>query len=57
MFATILLSLVVIAVVVLIVRNMLRDKRAGRSSCGGNCAGCSLCAGGSCPSACQQAKQ
>ena len=31
-------------VVFLVVRGMLRDKKAGKSACGGNCAAC----GGSC---------
>ena len=37
---TILISLVLLAVVALIIRSMMRDKKQGRSSCGGNCAGC-----------------
>lgn len=43
---TILISLVLLAVVALIIRSMMRDKKQGRSSCGGNCAGCAAC--GSC---------
>lgn len=49
MLATILLSLLVAALVVLIIRKMVQDKRAGVSSCGGKCEGCRMCAGGSCP--------
>ena len=37
---TIAVGLVLLAVVVLIVRIMMRDKKQGKSSCGGNCAGC-----------------
>ena len=45
-----------IAVVTAIVVGMVREKRSGRSSCGGNCAGCAgCCHAASCPSA--QAKR
>ena len=43
---TILISLVLLAVVALIIRSMMRDKKQGKSSCGGNWAGCAAC--GSC---------
>ena len=43
---TIAVGLVLLAVVILIVRIMMRDKKQGKSSCGGNCAGCAAC--GSC---------
>ena len=43
---TILISLVLLAVVTLIIRSMMRDKKQGKSSCCGNCAGCAAC--GSC---------
>ena len=45
------LILVIALVVVLLIRGMIRDKKAGKSSCGGNCASCGVC-GGSC-SGCQ----
>lgn len=32
-----------LAVVVVIVVNMIRDKRSGKSSCGGDCAHCGGC--------------
>ena len=41
---TIIVSLVLIGVVALIVLRLHRDKRRGKSSCGGNC-GCCLMAG------------
>ncbi len=41
------LILVIALVVVLLIRGMIRDKKAGKSSCGGNCASCGVC-GGSC---------
>ena len=41
---TIAVGLVLLAVVILIVRIMMRDKKQGKSSCGGNCASC----GGGC---------
>ena len=40
---TIAVGLVLLAVVILIVRIMMRDKKQGKSSCGGNCAGCAAC--------------
>ena len=48
-----LINIALIAVIVLItgllIRSMIRDKKAGNHSCGGNCASCGAC--GSC-SAC-----
>ena len=42
-----LINIVLIAVIVLItgmlIRSMIRDRKAGKPSCGGNCAGCSGC--------------
>ncbi len=42
-----LINIVLIAVVVLIaglvIRGMIRDRRAGKSSCGGSCASCGAC--------------
>ncbi|MCR5664155.1 MAG: FeoB-associated Cys-rich membrane protein [Oscillospiraceae bacterium] len=50
-FSANLINIVLVAVVVLIVwllvRGMIRDKKAGKSACGGNCAACGAC-GGSC---------
>ena len=43
---TVLISLVLLAVVTLIIRSMVHDKKQGKSSCGGNSAGCAAC--GSC---------
>ncbi len=37
---------VVLALIVgLLLRGMIRDRKAGKSSCGGNCAGCGACSG------------
>ena len=44
---TILIGLVVLAVVIAIVCSIRKDKRSGKSSCGGNCGSCGGC-GGSC---------
>ena len=41
--ATIIVAAAVVAVVVVIVLKMRSDKKHGKHSCGGNCAGCSLC--------------
>ena len=42
-----LVNLALIAVLALIVafliRGMIRDKKVGKSTCGGNCAGCGAC--------------
>ena len=44
-----LINIVLVAVIVLIVawliRGMIRDRKAGKRSCGGNCAGCGACSG------------
>jgi hypothetical protein len=53
-----LINIVLIAAVALLValliRGLIRDKKAGKSACGGNCASCGACGGcsacGSCPS-------
>ena len=36
---------VIAAAVFFVVRGMIRDKKAGKPSCGGSCAGCGACAG------------
>ena len=42
-----LINIALVAVIALIVglllRGMIRDKKTGRSSCSGNCAGCASC--------------
>ncbi len=43
---TILISVALAAVLVLIAVKLIKDKRNGKSSCGGNCAHCAM--GGSC---------
>ena len=44
-----LINIILVAVLVLIVglllRGMIRNKKAGKSSCGCNCASCGACAG------------
>ena len=44
-----LINIALIAVIVLItallIRGMIRDRKAGKSSCGGNCASCGACSG------------
>ena len=56
-----LINIVLIAVIALItgllIRSMIRDKKAGKSSCGGNCASCGACSGCSaCGKMCPQVK-
>ena len=43
---TILISIGLIATVVAIIRSLIRNKKQGKSSCGANCAHCSM--SGSC---------
>lgn len=51
---TILITAGLIVIVALIIRSMIRNKKAGISSCGAKCGGCGACAmagqchGGSC---------
>lgn len=40
--ATILISAGLILVVAVIIAGMVRDKKKGKSSCGGGCAGCAM---------------
>ena len=55
-----LINIVLIAVIALItgllIRSMIRDKKAGKSSCGGNCASCGVCSGCSACSKCSMMK-
>lgn len=46
--STILITLVLIAIVVLIIRGLVRQKKQGKSSCGAGCAHCAM--HGQCPS-------
>lgn len=39
---TILVSAVLVAIVALIVRKLVKDKKKGKSSCGCNCAHCAM---------------
>lgn len=45
-WGTVLVALALLSVVIAIIRRLIRDKRQGRSACGGNCAGCPM--GGAC---------
>ena len=53
-FVNIALILAITLLVALLLRGMIRDRKAGKRSCGGNCASCGACGGcsacGSCPS-------
>ena len=44
-FASFLILTVIIAIVGLIIYKMVQDKRAGKTSCGGDCAHCGHCSG------------
>ncbi len=39
------LAALIVLIVALLIRGMVRDRRAGKSACGGNCAGCGACGG------------
>ncbi len=39
----IVLVAVIALIVALLIRGMIRDKKVGKSSCGGNCASCGAC--------------
>ena len=41
---TILISIALIVLIVLIIRSMIRDNKMGKSTCGGSCASCKMCA-------------
>lgn len=41
-WGTILVVLILAVMVGMIVRKMIRDKKAGKSSCGAGCAGCAM---------------
>lgn len=42
---TIFVSAIIVLIVVLIIRKLICDKKAGRHSCGGGCGGCAGCSG------------
>ncbi len=42
---TILVTLALAAIVAAIVRNMIKEKKQGRSPCGGDCGRCGMCGG------------
>ncbi len=44
-FVNIALIAVIVLVVALLIRGMIRDRKAGKSSCGGSCASCGACGG------------
>ena len=41
---SIVVLMVLVAIVTMIIRTMRRDKKQGKSCCGGNCAYCKMCA-------------
>lgn len=43
-FGTILVALILLLLVAGIIASLIRDKKRGISSCGGNCAHCKMCA-------------
>jgi len=44
-WGSLLVGAIVLAVVVLIIVKLVRDKKAGKYTCGGNCGSCGACSG------------
>ena len=44
-FSTIIVLAILVGVVALIIRNMIKDKKAGKLTCGGNCGSCGRACG------------
>ena len=44
----IVVTLILVAIVAAIIVNIVKNKKKGKSSCGGNCAHCASCHGGTC---------
>ena len=44
-WGSLLVGTIVLAVVVLIIVKLVRDKKAGKYTCGGNCGSCGACSG------------
>lgn len=40
---TILVTILLIVIVTAIIRNMIKDKKQGKVTCGGNCGACAMC--------------
>ncbi|MBQ7076724.1 MAG: FeoB-associated Cys-rich membrane protein [Lachnospiraceae bacterium] len=40
---TIVTSIILLLIVIFIIRKLYKDKKAGKHSCGGNCAHCNAC--------------
>ena len=55
-FVNIILVAVIVLIAGLLIRGMIRDKKAGKPSCGGNCAGCGACSGCSACGQCMPVK-
>lgn len=45
----VLIIAIIVLVVALCIRSLVNDRKAGRSSCGGNCASCGACCHGNKP--------
>ena len=44
--STFIILIVLIGIVTLSIRSMIKDKKIGKSSCGGNCGACGACSHG-----------
>ena len=50
------LTAVIVLIVGLLIFVMVRDRKAGKSSCGGSCSGCASCGGCSACTGCHSAR-
>lgn len=55
--ANIALIAALVLIVGLLIRGMIRDRKAGKSPCGGNCASCGACHSCASRSRCSEAKE
>ena len=51
-YVNIALIAAIVTVVALLIRGMIRDRKAGKAPCGGNCASCGACRGCACCGQC-----
>jgi len=40
---TIIVTILLILIVTMIIRGMIKDKKQGKTTCGGNCGACAMC--------------
>ena len=40
---TIMVTVLLVLIVAMIIRSMIKDKKQGKTTCGGNCGACAMC--------------